>query len=101
MSGARPATKLESILGVERAAVCEAEIQERIHVDDTPELRKQLVKEILYRHINKANLAIDDIQRLIEKSEKCYCTRMKNNIVNVIWDAQRDDFAVNPNQRSR
>ena len=94
MSGARPVTKLESILGVERSAVCETEIKERIHPEDTPELRKALVKDILFRHIDKANLAIDDIQKFINDSELCYCVRMKNNIVNAIWDEQEENYRI-------
>ena len=99
---ARPATKLESILGAERAAACEAEIKERIRPDDTPELRRTLVKAILYKHIDKANLPMNDIQKFISSSEFDYCKRMKNDIVCSIWENPGSlEYHVHPNQKSR
>ena len=65
MAGARPATLLESVLGVEKAKECEAEIQNRIHPEDESHIREELIESILARHIRKHKPKIREILQLL------------------------------------
>lgn len=70
--GARPATKLESILGIEGARACLQEIEDRIHLEDTPQFRAHLIKEILGRHISNRDLSLTELIPFFPKMRKEY-----------------------------
>lgn len=88
----RKATLLENILGVKKAQICEQEITDRTRPDDTPELRKALITEILRKHISKKDLKLSEVKRYIEDKEHCYIHRMVNNIVYHVWDTNVSDY---------
>ena len=48
---------IEQILGVEGAKACLAEIELRKHPLDTHGFRKELIKEIVFRHVSDKNLS--------------------------------------------
>ena len=98
---ARPATKLESLLGVEQAAACEEEIRVRSHTDDTPDFRKELVREILRRHIHKANLRMNDVAAFIGRDDLINIQNLEAILVGKIYDSNEEGYQVDKNQRSR
>ena len=100
----RPATPIESLLGVEKAASCEEEIRVRSHPDDTPEFRKQLVEEVLRRHIHKANLRLNDIAHFIGSDDPNGQINIRNLgaiLVDKIYKSNKEGYQVDKNQRSR
>lgn len=98
---ARPATKLESLLGVEKAELCEEEIRTRSHPDDTLEFRKELVKEILRQHIHKANLRMNDIAHFIGRDDLINILNLEAILVNEIYESNEEGYQVDKNQRIR
>ena len=97
----RPATKIESLLGVEKAAACEEEIRVRSHPDDTPEFRETLVREILRRHIHKANLRMNDIAAFIGRFDLINIRNLEAILVGEIYESNAEGYQVDENQRSR
>ena len=97
----RPATQLETLLGVEKAAVCEEEIRVRSHPDDTPEFREQLVREVLRRHIHKANLRLNDIASFIGKDDPINIRNLEAILTDAIYESNEEGYQVDKNQRSR
>ena len=95
----RPATLIESILGIEKAKACEEEIKDRIHPEDRPAFRERLVREILQRHIHKANLGLNDIVAITQKEEMCW--DLEKRVVSKIYESNKDGYQVDKNQRSR
>ena len=96
----RPATTLESLLGVEKAKMCEEEIRIRSHPEDTPEFRKSLVREILRRHIHKANLRLNDIAHFIGINDQINILNLEAILVGKVYEANEEDYQVDKNQRS-
>ena len=99
--GTRPATKIESLLGIEKAAACEEEIRVRSHPDDTPEFREALVKEILGRHIHKANLRMNNISAFIGINDLINIRNLEAILVGEIYESNEEGYQVSKNQRSR
>ena len=97
----RPASMIETMLGVEKAALCEEEIRVRSHPDDTPEFRENLVREILRRHIHKANLRLNDIAQFIGRDDLINISNLEAMLVNEIYDSNEEGYQVDKNQRSR
>lgn len=93
--GARPATIIESVLGVEKAKECLAEIKARQHVLDTKYFREELRKEVITRYVQKQDLTlkeVDNILSLIDKGNES-CTK---RVVNIIADAVYEDEFLKP-----
>jgi len=82
----KKATLLESVLGVKKAETCLQEIEQRIHPEDTPEFRKELITQVLRRHISKKDLKLSEVDSFIDESERSYTRRMVNNIVYKVYD---------------
>ena len=99
--GARPATPLESLLGIEKAKACEDEIKSRSHRDDTPELRESLVKEILGRHLLKGNMQFSDIINCVPFHKKSAWQSLIQILVKEIYEANEESYQVDKNQKSR
>ena len=97
----RPATLIESILGIEKAAACKEEIRVRSHPDDTPEFREALVREILRRHIHKANLPLNDIAAFIGREDLINIQNLEAILVGEIYESNEEGYQVDKNQRSR
>ena len=94
MSASRPMTKMESLLGIERAEDCEAEIKVRIHPEDTQDFRKALLKEILDRYVRKSDLRVSDFMTYLEEDEKHYCRRLEINMVGLLYDETKDAYKL-------
>lgn len=77
----RPATKLESILGLEKARACLQEIEDRIHPEDTTFLRSALIKDVLYRHIEKCDLSLKEMVSILTQEEKPFYNRLIGMLV--------------------
>ena len=97
----RPATTLESIIGVEKAKACEEEIRTRSHPDDTPEFRESLVQEILRRHIRKANLRLNDIAHFIGINNQINILNLEAILIGKVYESNEKGYQVDKNQRSR
>ena len=100
----RPSTKIETLLGVEKAKLCEEEIRVRSHPDDTPEFREQLVREVLQRHIHNANLRMNDIAAFIGNGSLKKLINIRNLeaiLVDKVYESNEEGYQVDKNQRSR
>lgn len=92
----RPATLLESILGVEKAKACEVEIQNRIHPDDEPSLRLELIYSILTRYSQESKPKIYEILQLIpsDKAKMIYNDALRVLMDRVMGEVS-DNYPVN------
>ena len=75
---------MEQILGKKRAESCMEELEDRKHREDTDSFRKELIREIVFRHVSDKNLTIKEIKDLMDSGEQCYCDRMINNLTHMI-----------------
>lgn len=92
----RPATLLESILGVEKANACLQEISDRIRPDDSVYFRVDLIREILGKHIQKADPSIRLIMSLMPEDQKEIGRRLVGILVDKACLEVKDDFRANP-----
>ena len=93
---ARPATLIESILGIEKARACLQEIEDRIHPEDSPYLRRQLIQEILYRHIENCDLSLKEIIVFLTQDEKHFYGRVIGMLVDKTFTEIQDTYEANP-----
>ena len=84
---------LEDILGIEKAKACIQEIEARIHPEDSGMIRVQLIKEILYRHIESCDLSMRDLLNLVKDNDSHYLlSRLSDMLTDKVYRDIKDDY---------